>query len=299
MAIVQRPYTSETGFSTDFFKVRDFIRRINHEEMTYHHFMWGRWTWAFALPYLDKDNLDKMQLWEEDGRIFGAVVFEEKADVLYLIVDSAHDSLKKNMLDFVDNQLVNKESTRVLIDNNDRTTGAYARQLGFKPIEWFEENSVLDIDVHDMNYTLPAGYKLINFNDEYDVKKHNACMWSGFNHVGNPPEAEEDLLTRQRQVESPDQDKSLLIAAVAPNGDYVAYCGMWHMEGDYYAEVEPVCTHSDHRKLGLGKAVVLEGVKRCGLRGAKVAYVGSKQQFYYNIGFNPVSTGTMWEKKVD
>lgn len=297
MAVIQRAYTSEKGFTSDFFKVRDFIRRINHEIMTNHHFMWGRWSWAFSLPYLDDDHLDKMQVWEDGDLVVGAVLFEEKADTLYLLVDPNYNELKEKMLDYVNECLVNKEATRVLIDNTDRSLATYARRVGFRPIEWFEENAIIDIDISTLGYDLPEGYKIISFEDEYDVRKHNACMWSGFNHEGDAPDNDEDLRERQRQVEAPDQAKSLLIAAVAPNGDYVAYCGMWHIEGDYYAEVEPVCTHSDHRKLGLGKAVVLEGVKRCGLRGAKVAYVGSKQQFYYNIGFNPVSTGTMWEKK--
>lgn len=52
-----------------------------------------------------------------------------------------------------------------------------------------------------------------------------------------------------------------------------------------------------YRMMGLGKAAVLEGVIRCGKDGAKQAYVGSSQQFYYNIGFYPVSTETLWCKK--
>lgn len=58
--------------------------------------------------------------------------------------------------------------------------------------------------------------------------------------------------------------------------------------------MEPVATDPDYRKLGLGKAAALEGVKRCRDLGAKVAFVGSSQQFYYNIGFRPYSTKTWW-----
>ena len=49
--------------------------------------------------------------------------------------------------------------------------------------------------------------------------------------------------------------------------------------------------------MGLGKAVVLEGIRRVGELGAKTALVGSSQQFYYSIGLRPFSTATLWRKR--
>ncbi|NCB35659.1 MAG: hypothetical protein EOM58_06410 [Clostridia bacterium] len=46
------------------------------------------------------------------------------------------------------------------------------------------------------------------------------------------------------------------------------------------------------KALGAGRD--LEGVRRCGLRGARRALVGSSQQFYYSIGFRPLNTYTWW-----
>lgn len=46
-------------------------------------------------------------------------------------------------------------------------------------------------------------------------------------------------------------------------------------------------------------AHVLEGVKRVGDLGAKVAYVGSSQQFYYSIGLRPYSSTTIWKKRIE
>jgi len=87
------------------------------------------------------------------------------------------------------------------------------------------------------------------------------------------------------------------IAVVAPGGDWVSYCGMWQDAASRSALVEPVATDPAYRKMGLGKAAVLEGVRRCGLLGAKRAFVGSSQQFYYSIGFRPCATSTWWAKK--
>ena len=87
---------------------------------------------------------------------------------------------------------------------------------------------------------------------------------------------------------------ALRVLIVAPNGEYAAHCGMWYLPGDEYAYVEPVFTLPEYRRMGLGKAAVLEGVKRCKDLGARCAYVGSDQQFYYSIGFYPYENETWW-----
>jgi len=48
--------------------------------------------------------------------------------------------------------------------------------------------------------------------------------------------------------------------------------------------------------MGLGKAAVLEGIRRCGELGATVAYVGSDQEFYKALGFSKVFTSECWIK---
>ena len=71
---------------------------------------------------------------------------------------------------------------------------------------------------------------------------------------------------------------------------------MWYDPGRLCCE-EPVATDPDYRKKGMGKAAVLEGIRRVGELGAKVAYVGSSQQFYYSIGLRPFATSSIWLKK--
>jgi len=98
-------------------------------------------------------------------------------------------------------------------------------------------------------------------------------------------------------LSSPVLNPELIVSVAAPNGDYVSHCGMWYQPGDSYCYVEPVATIPSYRNMGLGKAVVLEAVRRCAVLGATQAIVGSNQQFYYNIGFYPIATATWWEPR--
>jgi len=118
--------------------------------------------------------------------------------------------------------------------------------------------------------------------DENDLNKINRVLWRDFNHEGEP---DEDFSGRKLMQSAPNFRKDLNVVVVDPDGNYVSYCGMWYDGVNKIAYVEPVVTDPDYRKLGLGKAVVLEGIRRCKDLGATKAYVSSKNQFYFRIGF--------------
>jgi len=51
--------------------------------------------------------------------------------------------------------------------------------------------------------------------------------------------------------------------------------------------------------MGLGKAAVLEGIRRCGALGATVAFVGSDLPFYQALGFMKVFDSCCWVKTLN
>jgi predicted N-acetyltransferase YhbS len=61
--------------------------------------------------------------------------------------------------------------------------------------------------------------------------------------------------------------------------------------------LEPVCTHPDFRQMGLGRAVVIEGIRRAAALGAEKICVGSGQRFYEAIGFQKKTISYRWTKK--
>ena len=83
---------------------------------------------------------------------------------------------------------------------------------------------------------------------------------------------------------------------VAPDGQFVSFAGRWSEPVNRFGYVEPVATDPDYRRMGLGTAAVMEGVRRCALEGATVAYVGSTQLFYQSMGFREVARQECWLK---
>ncbi len=65
--------------------------------------------------------------------------------------------------------------------------------------------------------------------------------------------------------------------------------------------LEPVGTHPDHQRRGLGRVVVREGLRRLATLGATVAYVGCADSkpagcLYRSVGFADSDVERLWQK---
>lgn len=296
MPAVFRPYCGEKGFSPDYMRVHDFLVRINLGGMASPNFPWGRWEWMFCLGrFLDTEHLNRIGVWEDGGEIVALATYESKLGEAWFCVDPRYAFLKEEMLCYAADALRKDGKFRALIHDSDAAFQAIAARKKFFPTQGYEPTSVLPLTAPLQPYPLPEGFSLVSLADECDLKKYNRVLHRGFNHEGDAPEDEETLKERALELSAPHSELSLKIAVKAPNGEFVSYCGMWHLDGAADALVEPVATDPAYRRMGLGRAAVLEACSRCALRGASVAYVGSSQQFYYSIGFRPLPRETWWE----
>jgi predicted N-acetyltransferase YhbS len=85
--------------------------------------------------------------------------------------------------------------------------------------------------------------------------------------------------------------------AVAPNDEYVSFAGMWIVPENGVAYIEPVATDPDYRRKGLGRAVVVETLRRVRSEGAATAHVGSDVPFYRSMGFDVTSHTDFYVKR--
>jgi predicted N-acetyltransferase YhbS len=116
----------------------------------------------------------------------------------------------------------------------------------------------------------------------------------GFNHPGEPPA--DGIAGRLKMQSGPHFRKDLTMVVEAPSGAFVAFAGLWLEPVNKFGYVEPVATDPDYRRMGLGRAAVMEGIRRCGELGANVAYVGSDLPFYLALGFKKLYTTKCWIK---
>ena len=293
MSVIFRSYTGETGYSDDFMKICDFLIRINCKRVITPNYLWARWIWQFG-PYMSMEHLSHIGVAEDNGKIVGLATYESDLGEAYFCIDEEYTFLKSQFIDYAVKSLSLSGKIKITLPDGDIPFQQIAIQKGFIPTT--QKSTVSVIDIGSNMYTLPDGYKIMSFGDiSFDVDRYYNAIWRGFNNQRQRNEIELESMRRREGFNAPYLDLDLRILVVAPNGDYASHCGMWCLPDSKYAYVEPVFTLPEYRKIGLGKAAVLEGVKRCGKLGAKQAYVLSSQQFYYSIGFYPVQNETWWE----
>ena len=292
-----RPYDPEHDYGA----VGRFLIRTYDPNAVHRNWLQARWEYMHYHPLLRERYLDLAMcgVWEDGGEIVGVAHFEHRRGVNYLEIDPRYAALKAEMLAHAESRLwgdfKDGRNVYVYLDERDEDLHAVATERGYEPRpDLAELTSTFEIPNPFSEIRVPEGFQLQSLEDEFDIRKVHRVMHRGFNHKGEPPE--DELESRREKLSAPNFRKDLTIVAVAPDGNYVSFCGMWMDYDNRVCYVEPVATDPDYRRLGLGTSVVLEGVRRCGAEGAMIAYVGSDQAFYRSMGFEPACSQTPWKK---
>jgi GNAT superfamily N-acetyltransferase len=261
------------------------------------------WEYMHSHPFLDQASLGKIGIWEDAGEIVAVAHYEWALGEAYFQFHPDYRFLRDAMLGYAEENLVarskdGRKTLQVLVNDNDEALMGLVRERGYqkdaggaRPMYRFEIPSPFPA------VRLPAGFRLKSLAEDCDWVKINRVLWRGFNHPGEPPA--EEIEGRKQMQDTPNFRHDLKLVVEAPNGDLASFCGMWYEPTNHYAYVEPVATDPDYRRMGLGRAAVLEGIRRCGALGATVAFVGSDQPFYQAMGFTKVYLSECWQKSLD
>jgi ribosomal protein S18 acetylase RimI-like enzyme len=94
------------------------------------------------------------------------------------------------------------------------------------------------------------------------------------------------------------------LVAVSPEGRFGSYCICWLDPANQSGEYEPVGTRPAFRRLGLSRAVLLEGFRRLKDRGARIAIVCTNANnaaavpLYESVGFRVVRRNLKYVKRL-
>jgi ribosomal protein S18 acetylase RimI-like enzyme len=103
-------------------------------------------------------------------------------------------------------------------------------------------------------------------------------------------------------LRAPTNRRDLDLVAVAPDGTFASFAIVWLDEANRIGMFEPVGTHPDHRRRGLARAVLREGLRRLRALDATKAYVGcgtgeDVTQLYRSAGFTEYDEEHLWRKE--
>jgi ribosomal protein S18 acetylase RimI-like enzyme len=97
---------------------------------------------------------------------------------------------------------------------------------------------------------------------------------------------------------------SLDLVAAGPDSVFGAYCLCWHDPASRTGLFEPLGTSPAHRRLGLGRGVMIEGLRRLRALGTETALVTAFSEnraaagLYESVGFRTVGREHLYGKKL-
>lgn len=285
--------------ASDFDKIGRFLLRTYRTAGEHINWLQPRWEYMHYHFAVRRVDLSSIGVWEAGGQIVGVVHPEHVMGEAYCQIDPDHGGLKAEMLSHAAEHIAASSDgvrrLRIYINDEDEGFQRIAAEMGYVKGEGGEAMSTFAIPRPFPPIPLPDGFRLTSLAADNDLRKVDRVLWRGFDH-GDEPE-DDGIEDREFMQSAPNYRKDLNIVVVAPDGNFASYCGMWYEPVHSIAYVEPVATDPDYRRMGLGRAAVLEGVRRCGEMGATIAYVGTTQPFYLSFGFRPTYTTPVWQRE--
>ena len=245
-----------------------------------------------------------MHVWESAGELIGVVHPEGDGDAHFQIHPDYRPEIEEEMLRWAENNLARPNSAgerqlEIFAFEYDSPRRRLLEQHGFEKMTYGGVTRRLRFGKRPFSpATLHPDYTLRTTKAEQaDYDRIAALLNASFNrdfHSG--------IEVGNFMTQSPSFDHELDLVAVAPDGTFAAYVGMTYDEVNRSAEFEPVCTHPDHQRKGLARALMLDGLHRLNALGASDVFVDTGDQIaanklYEAVGFTEAYKGYIWQKK--
>lgn len=275
-------------------KVCDFLIELSKHDRKHINWNWARWEWMYFHPDFNRDLIDKIGLWFCNDELVGMATYDHYLGEAFFATKLGFEELKKDILEYAITTFSDENGLGIAVNDADISILNLLHSSGFLRNEQTENILELIPESGSLDFIIPKGITLKNLDIKKDLYKHHNVLWKGFDHEEQLPLDEATMNRQKIMLSALNLNPFLHIAAENKDGEYVAYCGLWYNQKTDYAYVEPVCTIPEYRHNGIGKAVVLEALKRGFSLGAKKAYVISNDPFYKSLGFHQHSHYTFY-----
>ncbi|AUD64628.1 hypothetical protein BK011_02635 [Tenericutes bacterium MZ-XQ] len=307
MKLIKKAYQEN-----DFLRIRDFLKRTYHEEDRHHNWLIDRWNFT---RYVGQVMHNTVEVWPATVGIFenaeGSILAVVNSEGEVVNRDAGHAFFQFENIDFSDENLLSmikhaethfpivKDGISKLymhIGPDQLRFKALITELGYKQTGYKEFLSMIEIDDrHEVE--LPEVYKIVDSTIFTDGMKGFAHGKAFGYYKGDTPDDDDSMLAFRSLRNAPDYDETLDLAVLDPNGEIAAFAGFWYDDQNQIGILEPLGTVPKHRKLGLAKALIYEGMNRLLKKGAHKLYVGSNQEAYKKIGFKELYYQEIWLKE--
>ncbi|MGO4949158.1 GNAT family N-acetyltransferase [Paenibacillus sp. DRB1-1] len=302
-------YTQKKFETHDFLRIRDFLKHSLKSSPDLKNWFIDRWNfcryWGQIMHNKFEMWPETVGIWEDEHKEIVAVVHPEGEG------DTGEAHFQLADLDFSNeflNELIDYAEMKLALHNEGVTTidlivnedGEQLKEL-LKKRSYILQNgkettSYMNVP-HDVKVELPKGFRISDANEVGDFEKGFAHGRAFGYFKGDYPDhnvAERCYISLRN---APDYIPELDVVILDQNNEVASFTTLWYDELNKIGILEPVGTIPKYRKMGLGKAVIYEAIKRVKDKGVERIFVGSDQPFYLSIGFSLAYSKEVWQKR--
>jgi GNAT superfamily N-acetyltransferase len=302
-----RTYQNEN----DYWQIREFLREVyllnDRREYSWSLLRWDYWRWHVNMNIFHFNLEDVITLWEANGQIVAMLNPDGNGEAFFQIHPAYRsEELFCEMLDVAEIKLPNQKEG----DAHDLIAWVNAEDSLHKDVlirSGYVRSKFLAEHMCRRSFTKPipdsvpqSGYTVRALGDESELPARSWLSWKVF-HPDEPDEKYQGWEWYKNVQRVPIYNRDLDIVAVASDGELAAFCTVWVDDVTRTAVFEPVGTHPNHQKRGLGKAVMSEGLRRAQKLGATLATVSSystgAHALYNSMGFTEFDLLEPWIKE--
>ena len=294
MSLKSRPYNG----LCDFIVMTSILAagRKTAEEPYYAHIGDLSW-WMFYADHDDIHWCQHISLWEQDGHPCGWSLIDPdwcSFDV-YLLPEMQGGQAEAVILDLTIDQIMesvrklgNRQIKTMWVSENDSVRINQLVQRGFVRSENFKWVLEHPLNARIPNLALPNAFMVRPIRGESDLHQRAAASHIAF---GSTHPLEEYESRYQRFMRSPVYHSNFDLVTEAPDGQFPSFCIIWPDPVNRMGLFEPVGTQTHFQSLGLGRAVITEGLQRledCGMNRAMVCAEANNPaalKLYEAVGF--------------
>ena len=283
----------------DHSRIMNFLREIYKINKNQHCWLPQRWEYAEYLVnplYIERghSSWEKfIRIWEEAGGIVGIAHKEDTCNA-YLQIRPGYRNIEKKMVKWVEANIYeitetetgDKRKTVIWLNESDSYRKNLLADIGF---EKGDTGNYLNIQKLDKEYRpdLSEGYSFLSMDQGLDLLKRYKVIYKSFHPESD--ELQEVPGHFLKMIKAPMYRPDLDIVVADIDGSFASSCIIWYDEELNIGMFEPVGTHPDYLRKGLGRAVLIEGLRRLKEMGAERAFVEAygdkKYDFYKSVGF--------------
>jgi len=306
MKLNTRKYQDEV----DYQRVRDFLRQVfvinDRREFSWHVCRFDYWRWHGIENQRFFKIDEAVFVWETvDGQIVAVLNPEGRGEAFLQVHPLLRTpELEEEMVVVAEEHYsIDAEDghrrIRVWVDQHDDLRRAVLERRGYIRGEMPEYQRRRSLEAPIPEAQPPRGYIVRALGTDEELPARSWASWRAFHPSARDDQYEGWEWYRNIQ-RAPLYRRDLDMVSVAPTGEVSSFCTVWFDEMTRSACFEPVGTVPEHRRLGLGKAVMSEGLRRLKELDATMACVSSyspeAHALYSSAGFGEFDVSEPWTK---